>query len=147
MFHILQAAFFELQFNFCLVINFCVCSISLCVSLRAGTLSHRDNGLVFSVTEETQRRHRHTLGWGRGCDVSRLFSHRSKPSPVSFPQPPVPCSLLKIGSPFQHSELKLTCLETFLFLTQPNVVTALHSLFSPLLVIFLFNLKNQNPLP
>ena len=29
MFHILQAAFFELQFNFCLVINFCVCSISL----------------------------------------------------------------------------------------------------------------------
>lgn len=43
-----------------------------------------------------------------------------------------PSSLLpaKIGSPLQHSVLKLTCPETFLCLAQPGVVNALHSVLS-----------------
>lgn len=56
MFQILPAALLGLQFNFWLVINFCVCFVSLCVSFRAGILSYRDSGLVFPVTKEAQRR-------------------------------------------------------------------------------------------
>lgn len=54
MVQILPTEFFKLQFNFCLVINFCVCFVSLYVNLRTGTLSYMDNALVLLVTKETR---------------------------------------------------------------------------------------------
>lgn len=94
--------FFRLHFLHCnliyvLLLTFLFVLSLCCVSLRAGALSWGDNVLVFSVTEDTQRRHRDALGWGCGCDVSHwlvLIQSQEQTVPM-FPQP-------QLLAPFQN---------------------------------------------
>lgn len=138
---ILLDTFSELQFNICHVINACICFVSLSINLRAGTLFYRDNGFVFSATKGTQRWQGLALGWGQGCSVRLLFLMQSQGQTLHMFPSFTPSSLLpsKTGSPLQHSAWNWPVLTPFSVYPNPAWSQLfLHSLFSPVLVIFLF---------
>lgn len=133
MFHILPAAFFELQFNFVLLtFMFClVCKLEG----RYPVLQEQWFDVLSDKrdTKESWACSR-MRSWLLCSPAAFDWVTRANPPCVSFPQPQLhaPCEM---GSPLQHSASKLTCLKTFFCFAQPSVVTVLHSLFSQLLAI------------